>query len=84
VALRTAGDVATPEALEELYRARFRAFLRVAASIAGERHAADAVHNGFVRARLPATDANRALLSLTAQHPDATVTRDDDRFGFTR
>jgi RNA polymerase sigma factor (sigma-70 family) len=41
---------ATPEALEELYRARFRAFLNVAASIAGERHAADAVHNAFVRA----------------------------------
>jgi hypothetical protein len=34
--------------------------------------------------RLPATDANRALLSLSAQHPDATVTRDDDRFEFTR
>jgi RNA polymerase sigma-70 factor (ECF subfamily) len=41
---------ATPEALEQLYRARFRAFLRVAATIAGERHAADAVHNAFVRA----------------------------------
>jgi hypothetical protein len=35
---------ATPEALEHLYRTHFRAFLRVAASIAGERHAADAVH----------------------------------------
>jgi hypothetical protein len=30
VALRTAGDVATPEALEELNGLRFRAFLRVA------------------------------------------------------
>ncbi|MGH3117374.1 MAG: RNA polymerase sigma factor [Gaiellales bacterium] len=40
---------ATPEALEHLYRTQFRAFLRVAASIAGERHAADAVHNAFVR-----------------------------------
>ena len=42
----------TAEALEELYRARFRVFLRVAASIAGERHAADVVHNAFVRALL--------------------------------
>jgi RNA polymerase sigma-70 factor, ECF subfamily len=41
---------ATPKALEQLYRTHFRAFLRVAASIAGERHAADAVHNAFVRA----------------------------------
>jgi RNA polymerase sigma-70 factor (ECF subfamily) len=41
---------ATPEALEQLYRSRFRAFLRVAASVAGERRAADAVHDGFVRA----------------------------------
>jgi RNA polymerase sigma-70 factor (ECF subfamily) len=41
---------ATPEALEQLYRERFRAFLKVAAGVAGERHAADAVHNGFVRA----------------------------------
>jgi RNA polymerase sigma factor (sigma-70 family) len=41
---------ATPEALEELYRLRLRAFLNVAASVAGERHAADAVHTGFVRA----------------------------------
>ena len=40
----------TPQALEQLYQARFRAFLKVAASIAGERHAADAVHNAFVRA----------------------------------
>jgi RNA polymerase sigma-70 factor (ECF subfamily) len=40
---------ATPEALELLYRTHFPAFLRVAASIAGERHAADAVHNAFVR-----------------------------------
>jgi RNA polymerase sigma-70 factor (ECF subfamily) len=41
---------ATPEALEQLYRSRFRAFLKVAAGVAGERHAADAVHEGFVRA----------------------------------
>lgn len=41
---------ATPEALEQLYRTRFRAFLKVAASVSGERHAADAVHNAFVRA----------------------------------
>lgn len=41
---------ATPEALEQLYWARFRVFLKVAASIAGERNAADAVHNAFVRA----------------------------------
>ena len=44
------GGGATPEALEQLYRARFGAFLKVAASIAGERHAPDAVHNAFVRA----------------------------------
>ena len=37
-------------ALERLYRSRFPVFLKVAASVAGERHAADAVHNGFVRA----------------------------------
>jgi RNA polymerase sigma factor (sigma-70 family) len=42
--------MATPAALERLYCARFPAFLRVAASVAGERHAPDAVHNGFVRA----------------------------------
>jgi DNA-directed RNA polymerase specialized sigma24 family protein len=42
--------VATPEALERLYRSRFRAFLKVAAGVAGERHAPDAVHDGFVRA----------------------------------
>lgn len=41
---------ATPEAIEELYRSRFRKFLKVAAGVAGERHAADAVHNGFLRA----------------------------------
>jgi RNA polymerase sigma-70 factor (ECF subfamily) len=41
---------ATAEALERLYRSRFHVFLRVAASVAGERHAADAVHEGFVRA----------------------------------
>ena len=41
---------ATPAALERLYRSRFPVFLKVAASVAGERHAADAVHNGFVRA----------------------------------
>jgi RNA polymerase sigma factor (sigma-70 family) len=40
---------ATPEALERLYRTQYRALLRVAASIAGERHAADAVHTAFVR-----------------------------------
>lgn len=43
-------DGATEEAIEALYRSRFRAFLKVAAGIAGERNAADAVHNGFVRA----------------------------------
>lgn len=41
---------ATPEAIEEVYRSRFHAFLKVAASVAGERHAADAVHDGFARA----------------------------------
>jgi RNA polymerase sigma-70 factor, ECF subfamily len=41
---------ATSEAIEEVYRSRFHAFLKVAASVAGERHAADAVHDGFARA----------------------------------
>ncbi len=41
---------ATPEAIEQVYRSRFHAFLKVAASVAGERHAADAVHDGFARA----------------------------------
>ena len=42
----------TAAALEQLYRSRFPVFLKVAATVAGERNAADAVHNGFVRALL--------------------------------
>jgi RNA polymerase sigma factor (sigma-70 family) len=38
------------EAIEQLYRSRFHAFLKVAAGIAGDRLAPDAVHEGFVRA----------------------------------
>lgn len=41
---------ATLEAIEAIYRQRLRAFLRVAAGVAGPEWAADAVHNGFVRA----------------------------------
>ena len=50
VRLGRSSEGATIEAIEALYRARFRAFLKVAAGVAGERHAADAVHDGFVRA----------------------------------
>jgi RNA polymerase sigma factor (sigma-70 family) len=55
----------TREGLELLYRTRFRAFLRVAAGIVGERHAADAVHDGFVRA-LRHRDRLREARSLEA------------------
>lgn len=43
-------DGATWQLIEAVYRARFRAFLRVAAAIAGEAAAADVVHDSFVRA----------------------------------
>jgi RNA polymerase sigma factor (sigma-70 family) len=58
-------EAATPVALELLYRSRFPVFLKVAASVAGERHAADAVHNGFVRA-LRYRDGFRQGASLEA------------------
>lgn len=41
---------ASAEAIEAVYRLRFRAFVKVAASVTGEASAADAVHNAFVRA----------------------------------
>jgi len=47
---RPKGAGATPDAIEVLYRARYRAFLKVAAGVAGERNAADAVHNAFLHA----------------------------------
>jgi RNA polymerase sigma factor (sigma-70 family) len=44
---RTGAD---PRAIEEIYRDRFRVFLKVAAGIAGEDRAPDVVHDSFVRA----------------------------------
>ena len=41
---------ASVEAIEHVYRLRYFAFLKVAASVAGEGQAGDAVHAGFVRA----------------------------------